>query len=185
MVAPLAASAYNVHLRSNPTLCWDYQVFTIAHSLTRSPTYPPTHLLHTSTRSPTFLLTLHSLPHALTLVISLTHIHPPSHSLARSFTHSLTHSLAHAPPSTVPPALAHSFTSTQGATDSSPIKAQSCVAGQGSQTFDYDPMRDYIVLGGSPSCQEGPPCCAENFFGAQKSLCDMSLIASFSSVPKV
>mmetsp|Transcript_21514 Transcript_21514/g.56090 ORF Transcript_21514/g.56090 Transcript_21514/m.56090 type:complete len:320 (+) Transcript_21514:135-1094(+) len=57
-----------------------------------------------------------------------------------------------------------------GATDQNPIHTQMCTAGSGSQQFWYDAANGYIHLGGSPSCQEGPPCCLENFFGGSITL---------------
>lgn len=52
-----------------------------------------------------------------------------------------------------------------GATDTNPIKFATCKTTSPTQMFGFDPATGFIHLGGNPSCQEGPPCCIENFFG--------------------
>eukprot|EP00038_Savillea_parva_P005821 m.160162 g.160162 ORF g.160162 m.160162 type:complete len:316 (-) comp11906_c0_seq1:118-1065(-) len=53
-----------------------------------------------------------------------------------------------------------------GATDQQPIRTAACVKGKATQEMGFDSKTGYIELGGNAICQEGPPCCLENFFGS-------------------
>jgi hypothetical protein len=53
-----------------------------------------------------------------------------------------------------------------GATDQQPVTTETCVAGKQSQLFGYNRESLYIHLEGTNArCNEGPPCCLEDFFG--------------------
>jgi len=54
---------------------------------------------------------------------------------------------------------------TRGATDRAPVRMVRCDSTASSQLFTFDRKNGYIHTSGKGQCEEGPPCCLEDYFG--------------------
>jgi len=57
-----------------------------------------------------------------------------------------------------------------GATDQQPQQTSVCMSNKSSQVFGLDLAAHRLTLGAAANCNDGSPCCVENFFGGSPTI---------------